>query len=164
MWGERWRRNASSLRWWVRKAGAFHDESRKRTPLYAGGQGGSVAGDVDNLSPQRPLAALCPNLRRKWGETGRYFPPSFIAAIARRSLAQSLRPANTLLFMIWLRDPFFPPSLLFWCYLPFVYISFRAACETWEQRCALTTLLWDCLLFLLLCSVKRFTSFTSCSD
>lgn len=66
----------------------FGDESRKRAPS-ARGQGGSVAGDADNLSQRRPLAALCPNL---WGEMRRdrqIFAPSFIAALARRSVALS---------------------------------------------------------------------------
>lgn len=73
------------------------------------------------------------------------FPPSFITAIAQHSLAQSLRPANTRLFMIWLRILF--PSSVFWCYFPFVYISFLAACETLEQRCVQSTFRWVCLPF-----------------
>ena len=73
------------------------------------------------------------------------FPPSFITAIARHSLAPSLRPANTLLFMIWLRIHF--PYLVFWCYFPFVCISFLAVCETLEQRCVYTTFRCVCLPF-----------------
>lgn len=37
------------------------------------GQGGSVVVNADNLSQERPLAALYRNLQRKSGVTGRYF-------------------------------------------------------------------------------------------
>lgn len=129
-WGERWRRNASSLHWWVRKAGVFRDESRKRG-LSARGQGGSVAGDTDNLSQRRPLAALCPDLCGKWGETGRYLPPPLLLLLlGTRLLSHSVLPT---LCALWSGSGILFPSSVFWCYFPFVYISFCAACETSEN-------------------------------
>lgn len=130
--GERWKRNASSLHWWVRKAGVFHDESRKRA-LSERGQGGSVAGDADNLSQRGPLAALCPNLCRKWGETGRYVsPPLLLLLLGTRLLSHSVLPT---LYALWSGSGILFPSLVFCYYFPFVYISFLAACETSEQWC-----------------------------
>lgn len=131
-WGERWKRNASSLHWWVRKAGVFHDESRKRA-LSERGQGGSVAGDADNLSQRGPLAALCPNLCRKWGETGRYVsPPLLLLLLGTRLLSHSVLPT---LCALWSGSGILFPSLVFCYYFPFVYVSFLAACETSEQWC-----------------------------
>lgn len=48
--------------------------TRERKSVRSGrGQGGSVAVNADNLSQERPLAALYHNLHRKFGLTGRYF-------------------------------------------------------------------------------------------
>lgn len=139
-----WGGGASSLLWWVRKAGVFGDESRKRG-LSARGQGGSVAGDADNLSQRRPLAALCPNLCGKWGETGRYLPPPLLLLLlGTHLLSHSVLPT---LCALWSGTGILFSSPVFWCYFPFVYISSCAACETSEQRRVLMTFRRVCLLF-----------------
>lgn len=97
------------------------------------GQGGSVAGDADNLSQRGPLAALCPNLCRKWGETGRYVsPPLLLLLLGSRLLSHSVLPT---LCALWSGSGILFPSLVFCYYFPLVYISFLAACETSEQWC-----------------------------
>lgn len=125
---ERWRRNASSLLWWVRITWVFHDKSK--SVRSERGQGGSVAVNTDNLSQQRPLAALYPNLHRKQEMTWRYFlPSSLLVLFCTYLLSQSVLPViySLLFFRIRLWSPFFLLCLLLFYFLFEVFTSFPAA-------------------------------------
>lgn len=125
------------------KAGVFHDESRKGVPS-ARGQGGSVAGDVDKLSQQWPLPALCPNLCRKWGETGIYFPLLHYCYCSALTCSVTSSCQHSALYDL-AQNPF---SLLSFLELLSICLHF-IPCSVWtlEQQCVQTTFQWACLPF-----------------
>lgn len=107
---KRWRRNASSLLWWVRITWVFHDKSKSARSER--GQGGSVAVNADNLSAAKAISCFVSQPAQETRSDMEIFP---------------VCPASNLFFRIRPWGPFFLFYLLLFYIHCKVLISFPAA-------------------------------------